>query len=126
MAERIPLEIRISEIQGYQEWDEKKSEHPVWELLDRTGLQEYCRGIAKITANTAISGEMKKNIPMPYYKSNCTLGKYLEKLWETGRGKERYQQMYCCLIFPFSDLWEKIEFEQNWMELDEKDPTPFD
>lgn len=124
MSERIPLEMRILEVEEIKKQDEGTFVDSVQELLYKTGLPEYCRGIAEITGNTALVSEMKKRMPKYCYSSACTLGKYLTKVLEGS--EERHLQIYYSLILPFADRWKKIAFEWNWEELDDEDNTPFD
>lgn len=124
MAEKISLEIRILEMEGNRKQDETDPGYAVQELFYRTGIPEYCRGIAAVTGNAALASAMKKQIPKCLYSNVCTVGKYLTKGLE--KSEDRYQHIYDSLILPFADQWQKIRFACNWEELDDKDETPFD
>lgn len=124
MAEKIPLEIRILEMEEIWEPAEGDPGDAVRELFYKTGVPEYCRGIAAVTGNTALVSEMKKQMPKYLYNNVCTVGKYLAKVLE--ESGDRYQHIYDSLILPFADLWQKMRFEWNWEALEDEDETPFD
>lgn len=125
---RIPLEDRIrqmrSRVQKSQNEEEDWRKCCARKGLYRIGLQEYQAGLRKILGESSYAKELQDLGSLPGYQENESLCGFFEDFCPFENEKEWYQQVYQCLILPFSRMSQKVS--ERWMEVGKEGDVPFD